>query len=56
MSIRKLWDYTINMKKEKGISIVERRKKRGTQVHIKTIEKRVYQTLEVASNSTSILC
>ena len=58
MPTRKLWDYTIEtkegfvLKKEEGVSIVERREKRGARVHIRTIKKRVYQTLEVTSNST----
>ena len=31
--------------KEKGISIVKRRKKEDTQVHLRTIEEGVHQTL-----------
>ena len=43
-------------KKKKGISIVEGKERRGTQVHQQTIEERVYQILKIASNGTSILC
>ena len=43
-------------KERKGVSTLKRRKKRGMGVHRWTIEERVYQTLEVASNSTSIFC
>jgi len=44
----------IHAKKEESVSIVEGRERRGTQVHIRTVEERVYQTLKVASNSTSV--
>ena len=59
MPTKKLWDYMIEVKerfdweKEKYICYQE---KRGTQVHWRTAEKGIYQTLEVASNSTSIFC
>jgi len=42
--------------KEEGISTIERREKRGVQVHWRTIEKKVYQTLKVTLNSTSVFC
>ena len=40
----------------KGISFVKRREKRGVQVYIWTIEKKVYQTIEIASNGTGVFC
>jgi len=43
-------------KKEKSISVVKGRERGGTQVHNRTIKKRVYQALKVASNGTSIFC
>jgi len=39
-----------------GISIVQEREGRSVRVYFRTIEKRVYQTLKVASNGTSVLC
>ena len=39
-------------KKEESVSIVKKRERRGVRIHIRTIKKRVYQTLEVTSNST----
>jgi len=53
MLTRKLWDHAM---KEKGVPAVKEEKRRNAQVYIRIIEKRVYQTLKVASNSTSILC
>jgi len=43
---------------EKGedVSIVKRRKRKGVQVHRRTIEKGVYLTLKVTSNSTGVFC
>jgi len=41
-------------KKEKSIPIVKKEERRGVKVHIRTTEERVYQTLKVASNSTSV--
>ena len=46
----------VHTKEGKNISIVKKRKRRGTRVHQGTTEKRVYQTLEVTSNSTGVLC
>ena len=43
-------------KKEEGVSIVKRKESRGTWVHWKTIEEGIYQTLNVTSNGTYILC
>jgi len=31
-------------------------RERDTQVHKKTIKERVYQTLKITSNSTSVFC
>jgi len=42
--------------KKKDIPIVKGRKRRGMRVYWRTIEKRVYQTLEVTSNGICILC
>ena len=39
---------------EKDISIVKRREGRDIKVHIRTIEKRVYQTLKVTLNGTCV--
>ena len=45
-------------KEIKSVSTIKRRKGRrkgrGVQVHWRTIEKRVYQSLKVTSNGTSI--
>ena len=46
----------IYAKEGKGVSIVEGRVERDAQVHSRIIEKKVYQTLEVASNGTSAFC
>ena len=43
-------------KKRKDILIVKRRERRGMGVYQGTVKKRVYQILEVASNSASVLC
>jgi len=43
-------------KEREGVSVVKRRERRGIRVHNKTIKERVYQTLKVISNSTSIFC
>ena len=40
--------------KEKGVPIVKRGKRRGVQVHWRTIEERIYQTLKFASYGSSI--
>jgi len=40
----------------KGLSFVKRREERGMQVYRETVEKEVYQTLEVTSNGTSVFC
>ena len=43
-------------KKGEGIFIVKRRKRREVRVYIRIIKKRVHQTLEITSNSTSVFC
>jgi len=43
-------------KEGKDISVIERRERKGVQVHLRTIEEGIYQTLKVASNSTSVFC
>ena len=43
-------------KKEKSVFIVKRKKRRGIQVYRQITEEKVYQTLKVISNSTSVLC
>jgi len=42
---------------EKGedISIVKGRERRGTRIHTRAIEERIYLTLKVASNGASVL-
>jgi len=42
--------------KGKSVSTVKEGERRGAQVHIKTIEEELHQTLEVTSNSTCIFC
>ncbi len=59
MPTRKLQNHAIKIKKEfvprKGRVYPLLREERGSmQVHSRIIEERVYQALEVASNSTSI--
>jgi len=39
-----------------GVPVVQEREGRSVRVYFQTIEKKVYQTLKVASNSTSVLC
>ena len=56
MPMKKLWDYMIEVKEREDVSAVEGGKRRGVQVHQRTIEKRVYQTLEIILNNTSIFC
>jgi len=41
---------------EKGIPVVKRRKREGMRIYQETIEKRIYLTLKVASDSASVLC
>ena len=43
-------------KKRESIFIVEGREVGGAWIHPRTIEKRIYQALEVATNSTSVFC
>ena len=43
-------------KKEKGVSIVKREKRRGTQNYKEAVKERLHQTLKVISDSTGILC
>ena len=44
----------IEVKKGEDISAVEREERRDVQVYQRTIEKKVYQTLEIILNNTSI--
>jgi len=46
----------IEVKKGEDVSAVEGEERRDVQVHQRTIEKRVYQTLEIILNNTSIFC
>ena len=39
-----------------GVSIVEERERRSKSVHIRTTKERIYLTLKITSNGTSILC
>ena len=50
------YEERICAKKGKDVPFVERRKERGAWVYRGTVEKEVYQTLEVALNGTSIFC
>ena len=61
MPTMKLWNHAIDTKErfvlKKGKAYPLSREERGdVQVHIRTIEERVYQTLKVISNSTGVLC
>ena len=38
------------------VSIVKRKEREGIWVHFKITEERIYQTLEVTSNGTSVFC
>ncbi len=38
----------------KDVPIIKGGEREGAQVHLKTIEKRVYKTLEVVSNGTNV--
>ena len=49
-----LYEERVDAKEEKDISIVKKRERRCIQVHKWKIEKEIYQTLKVASNSISI--
>ena len=46
----------ICIEEREGISVIKREKRGGVQVHIGTTEERVYQTLKVTSNGTSVFC
>ena len=54
MLTKELWGYVIEVKKGEDISAVEREERRDVQVYQRTIEKKVYQTLEIILNNTSI--
>jgi len=43
-------------KERKGILIIERRKKGGTDICGRPVEERIYPTLQITSNITSTLC
>jgi len=43
-------------KEREGILIIERRKKGGTDICRRPVEKRIYPTLQITSNVTSTLC
>jgi len=43
-------------KEGEGVLIVERRERRGVQVHRGTVEEGLHQTLKVVSNGTSVFC
>jgi len=43
-------------KEGEGVPIVEKRERESTRVHTGATEKRIYLTLKVALNGTSILC
>jgi len=42
--------------KEEDISIVKNRKRGGTEVFEKSVEKKIYLTIEITTDITSILC
>ena len=42
--------------KRKDISIVKNRKRGGTEVFEKSVEKKIYLTIEITTDITSILC
>jgi len=46
----------IHTEKREGVPIVERRERGSMRVYTGAIEKRIYLTLKVALNSTSVLC
>ena len=54
--MRKLVFFGKKASEQESVSAIKRGKRRGAQIHIRTIEERVYQTLKVISNSTSVLC
>ena len=43
-------------KKGEGILTIEERERRNAQVHWRTTEERVYQTLKVISNAICVFC
>ena len=43
-------------KKEEDIFVVKRGKRRSKGVHLKAVKKEVHSTIQVTSNSASILC
>ena len=60
MSIRKIWDYTIDIKEgfmlRKGKVYPLSREERGSiGIYQGIVKKRVYQALEVAPNNASVL-
>jgi len=40
----------------KGVSVVKERERRGARIHTRTTEEKIYPTLKVTLNSTSVLC
>ena len=42
--------------KGEGVSIIKGGERRGAPVYQETIEERVYQTLKVTLNDTSVFC
>jgi len=42
--------------KGEGIPIIKGREGRGARVHTESTKERIYLTLKVASNNTSVLC
>jgi len=46
----------IQTMKEKDLPIIKEQKGRSPEIHGRSIEERVYQTLTIISNITSVLC
>ena len=46
----------IYSKEGEGVSVVKKRKERDAWVYWRTIEKEIYQTLKITSNSTGVSC
>ena len=43
-------------KKGEGVSTIERREGGGEEVYQRAVKKRIYLTIEVTTDSTSVLC
>ena len=56
MGLCNRYEREICAEKEEVVSVVKGREGRSTKFHTRITEERIYLTLKVTSNSTSVLC